>query len=427
MKEIIKKILMEWQENSLPKQINRHFDYDQNFNDILAIIWPRRAGKTFFMFEIIKNILEKEDKTDILFINFEDYRLIELNSENLWIIIDSHYELFWKKPKYLFFDEIQNLKNYWKIIRTLKDQWYKIVISWSSSKLLIQEISTELRGRYYHLMILPFSFEELLKYKQIDIKNIEYSIKKWDLLNLFNLYVKFWWFPELLEKEEKYKIQTLENYYKTIFYKDILERFNIKSKYLFEYFMKYVTNSFSSIFSLWKIYNFIQSQKIAGSKKTLANYLHYLSESFFIIPVSKFSFSPKKSILTPKKIYLIDNWFINLANNYSENLWKKLENLVAIELFRNQKDFYYFQKNKECDFVIKEQDKISQVIQVTRELNFENRERELKWLVEAMKMFNINNWLIVTFDQKEDIVLDNFKIIVIPFYLLKLTLFKIIS
>lgn len=414
MKETIKKIIMERQEAEIPKIIERKYNFDKEFNEILAIIWPRRAGKTYFMYQIILDLLKEVPKKEILFINFEDYRLIDIQTKDLGIIIDAHYELFGNNPNYLFFDEIQNIKNYGKVIRTFKDKGYKIIISWSSSKLLLEEVSTELRGRYNHLLILPFSFEEIVRYHKIETKNIEYSIKKWDIMNLLNNYIQYGWFWEVIKKKETEKIKIIENYYKTIFYKDILERYSIKSKFLFEYLMKYVVNTYASIFSLGKFYQYIQSQKIEWSKKTLANYLNYLQDAFFVIGVSKFSFSPKKSILSPKKVYLSDNGFINLASNYSENRGKKLENLIAIHLYRKESDFFYFEKGKECDFIIKKWTKISEAIQVCRELSFDNREREIKWLLEAIKTFDLEKWYIITYDQQEELIIDKYTIQILP-------------
>ena len=129
MKDILKKILTEWQETNLPAVTTRSYKYDSDLDDIFAIIGPRRAGKTYFMFQIIEELCTKDKKSDFVFINFEDYRLIGFKPENFGDIIDTHYELFGKKPKYLFFDEIQNVSEYGKVLRTFKDQGFKIVIS----------------------------------------------------------------------------------------------------------------------------------------------------------------------------------------------------------------------------------------------------------------------------------------------------------
>lgn len=129
MKDVFKKILTEWYESDLPIITKRSYRYDPNLDDILAIIGPRRAGKTYFMIQIIKELCTKEKKTDFVFVNFEDYRLLGFKPEHFGNIIDAHYELYGKKPKYLFFDEIQNIREYGKVLRTFKDQGFKIVIS----------------------------------------------------------------------------------------------------------------------------------------------------------------------------------------------------------------------------------------------------------------------------------------------------------
>jgi hypothetical protein len=129
MKEVFKKILIEWQESDLPIVTKRSYLYDPNLDDILAIIGPRRAGKTYFMLQIIEELCIKEKKSDFVFVNFEDYRLIGFKPENFGDIIDAHYELYGEKPKYLFFDEIQNAREYGKVLRTFKDKGFKTVIS----------------------------------------------------------------------------------------------------------------------------------------------------------------------------------------------------------------------------------------------------------------------------------------------------------
>ncbi len=416
MKEIFKKILTEWQESVLPVVTKRSYTYDKKIDDILAVIWPRRAGKTYFMYQIIEELILNVKKEDIVFINFEDYRIHHFTMIHFSDIIDAHYELYGKKPKYLFFDEIQNIRDYGKALRTFKDQWYRIIISWSSSKLLIEEISTELRGRYSHILMLPLSFREILTYRNFDTKNIEYSLRKGDLMNEFTSYLENGWFPALLDKNLSAKKKTLENYYETIFYKDVLERHSIKARFLFEYLMKYVLDSYATTFSIGKFHEYLVNQKIEWSKKTLANYFHHLEEAFFMISVDRFSFSPRKSLLSPKKIYLSDNGFTLLSNNYSDNLGKKLENLYAIHLFRNEKQFYYFQKKWECDFVIKNGNSITETIQVCYELTFENREREIKWLLEAMGSFDLQEWVIITYDQEETIIINDVTIRIIPLW-----------
>lgn len=114
------------------------------------------------------------EKTDILFLDFEDYRLLELQTKDIGEIFSIFRELYGKEPTYLCFDEIQNLEHWGRVLRTFHNEKYKIMVSGSSSKLLLTEIGTELRGRYTHRLMLPFSFQELVKKANIDVKNVEY-------------------------------------------------------------------------------------------------------------------------------------------------------------------------------------------------------------------------------------------------------------
>lgn len=415
MKEILKRILVEWQENELPTVTRRSYVYDPSLPDILAVIGPRRAGKTYFLYQIIGDLVKLEEtKTDFVFVNFEDYRLSGFRMAHFQDVVDAHYELYGKKPKYLFFDEIQNITGYGKALRTLKDQGYKVAVTGSSSKLLVEEISTELRGRYVHLLVLPFSFGEVLAYRGVELRNVEHSVRKGDVLRHFSAYLETGGFPALLDRDEGEKRKTLANYYQTVFYHDVLERHGIKARFLFEYLMKYALDSYATTFSLGKFHDYLGSQGVQGSKKTVANYFHHLQEAFFILPVNRFSFSPRKSILSPKKIYLADNGFTLLSSNYSDNLGRRLENLFAVHLFRQEKEFFYFQKKRECDFVVKNGNAITEAIQVCYELKPHNREREIAGLTEAMEAFGLSEGTIVTYGQSETIDARGHKIRVVP-------------
>lgn len=421
LRTTIKELFEDWQRKPLPKLFLRDTSKlnIKKFDNILAIIWPRRAWKTYFMYQIIEDLIknQKVDKTDILFIDFENYKLLELRTKDIWEIFAIFYELYGKSPKYLFFDEIQNLTNWWRVLRTFHNDWYNIIVSWSSSKLLLTEISTELRWRYSHKLMLPFSFEELIHISGIDIKNIEYTAKKWGIIKVFTNYIEYWGFPAVvIAKDEFEKKEKLEDYYTTIFYRDLIERYNIQDKKALEYLMKYSLNMFSSQFSLTKFEQYLKSQDVLVTKTTLSKYMDYIKESFFIFECSKFSWSAKVQIVNPKKIYLIDPWFIRLGMNYTENKWKILENVVAIELFRHEQEFYYFNEWKECDFVVKHKFwlEIIYAIQVTRELDFHNQDREIQWLIKAMETCKLKEWYILTYNQFDEIKQDWYKIHVMP-------------
>lgn len=421
LRNAIKEIFIDWQSKPLPQLFPRDISKTniQRFDNILAIIWPRRAGKTYFMYQIIEDLVQNQgiDKTDILFIDFENYKLLELKTRDIGEIFTIFQELYGKKPKYLFFDEIQNLDNRWRVLRSFHNDRYNIIVSGSSSKLLLTEISTELRWRYSHRLMLPYSFEEIANINTIDMKHIEYRSEKWDLLRLFQEYMEYGGFPAVVNmKQSSEKLEKLEDYYTTIFYRDLIERYNIQEKKALEYLMKYSLSMFSSQFSLTKFEQYLKSQEVNATKATLSKYMDYLKESFFVIECPKFSRSPKVQIVNPKKIYLIDPWFIRLWINYTENKWRILENIVAIELFRNEQMFCYFDDWKECDFVIKHKFwiEVTHAIQVTREMDFHNKDREINWLLKALEACKLQEGYILTYNQVDELEINGYKIHVMP-------------
>src|SRR5207302_9378225 len=132
-----------------------------------------------------------------------------------------------------------------------------------------------------------------------------------------------------------------QNYFRTIFYKDILERYQIKAKYVLEQLMSYCLNTYADLFSISAFEKYLKQAGIPGSKRTIANYLHYLEEAFFLITHEKYAASPKQRMMNPKKIYLFDTGFAALSTDFSENRGKILENVVAIELYRRQQETFY--------------------------------------------------------------------------------------
>ena len=333
-------------------------------------------------------------------------------------IFIAHRELSSKSLKYLFFDEIQEIKQWSKFVRRLHNtQKYRIIISGSSSKLLSKEIATELRGRYTSRFITTFSFKEFLEFKKFKYSKItEHTEKKGILLKLFKEYLENGGYPEIIKLTDFYeRKEKINNYYDTIFYKDIIERHKITNYDILEVLMNYLLNNYATIFSITQFEKFLKERGTHTSKKTISAYLKYLSEAFFIYAIEEFSYSTKKRLMRPKKIYLIDNGMISfLSTQFSPDKGRMLENLVLTELKRKQKAVYYYKEKQECDFLIKERTKISQAIQVTFDLNERNKKREFKGLLEAMKQFSLKEGLILTNDQEKELTIENKKIIIKP-------------
>ncbi|MEM5836393.1 MAG: ATP-binding protein [Candidatus Aenigmatarchaeota archaeon] len=419
---MLREVLLEWKERELPENIvKRDLKVWMN-NHIVSIIGPRRAGKTYFMFQLIKELFEKKlSKENVVYVDFTDPRTKKVGISEFLKEVNSLFE----GKIFLFLDEIQELENWSSFLRTLHNfQKYKIIISGSSSKLLSKEISTELRGRCISFIIFPFNFREFLEIKKFKIEEEVSEAKVGEILRLLKEYVEFGGYPEILLADEKNKkLEIARTYFTTIFFKDLIERFKIKNIALMDYFVRYCITNSSSYVSISKIENALKSFGLKVSKKTLANYLRYVEEALFVFPVKRFSLKYSERAQYPAKIYLVDNVYFGIEPRFSRDIGKKIENLVAMQLLKKKfegkfDDIFYFKSNDyEVDFVLKEGLKIKQLIQVTYASDRDEVEkREIKALIKASEELKCKNLLMITWDYEDEMKFGGRKIVCEPLW-----------
>ena len=400
-------VVAEWlEEFALPPLVRRQvFPVDpDHLKHILAIVGPRRAGKTYFMYQLIQSLLDTGNwaKQDILFVDFEDYRLSGFLAEDVDELLAAFQQLTGQYPRFLFFDEVQHIPEWGQVLRTLHNRRrFKIIVSGSNSQLLSQEVATELRGRYEDIRMLPFSFVEYLRYREISYSLATFHTPaRGKIVAAFEEYLKYGGFPEVVMLGAPSKMRKLlQSYFHTIFYRDILERYHIKARYVLDALMREILEAFSETFSIGQFEKQLKNNNLPGSKRTIANYLHYLQEAFFIIANDKFAYSPRRRIMNPKKVYLMDTGLAALGRPFSENRGKVLENLVAIELYRRGQETYYFKGRNECDFIVKAGPRPTEAIHVCWKLTPRNEKRELAGLAEALRTLELTTGTILTFAQ----------------------------
>jgi uncharacterized protein len=421
-KEALLTIVAEWiEEAEIPPLITRQgYSVElEKLTRVLAIVGARRAGKTYFMYQLIDFLLKtgRYMKKDILFIDFEDYRLSNFTTDNIDDLFTAFHQITGQYPLFLLFDEIQHLPDWNRVLRTLHNRRrFKIVVSGSNSKLLEQETAAELRGRYENILMLPFSFHEYLDSRNILFSTASlHTASRGDITAAFTEYIKHGGFPEVVvARNSNERRRILQSYFRTVFYRDLLDRYHIKARYILDALMNDVLENYADLFSISRFERQLKANNLPVSKRTISNYLHYLREAFFIIAIEKFSFSPRKRLMNPKKIYLMDTGFDILGKPFSENRGKVLENVVAIELFRRGIEFYYFKGRHECDFVIKQGSRAVQAIQVCWELSSHNEKRELAGLVETCDLLDLSSAVIFTNSQEEERELNGRRIHVCP-------------
>lgn len=394
-KNILKRVILENQAFiQTVKPIRRDYQVEPAAN--IVITGARRAGKTWFMFQIMHEfILRGTQPDELLYINFEDERFVELTSADLDLIIESFKELFAVKP-ICFFDEIQNISNWEKFVRRLVDSGYRVFITGSNAKMLSREIATVLGGRFLIREIYPLSFTEFLRFKGIALeKNYEFSDQRIQIRQLFDEYFYFGGFPEILKFENKKEY--LSNLFQKVFYGDIVVRYKLKNDFALKLMIKKMAESVHDETSFTRIRNIIQSTGIKIGTATLIEYFRYLEESFLLFKLRNVA-AKISSRESKQKYYFVDNGILNLFLFSPETIL--LENLVFTELKRRYPDnFYYYKENHEVDFYIKDKQSL---IQVCYSLDGKDTKmREVGALKKASKKIQAKELLILTLDQEK--------------------------
>ncbi|MEK6875232.1 MAG: ATP-binding protein [Nanoarchaeota archaeon] len=371
------------------KYIERNQNLKLNNDLIKVIIGPRRAGKSFFAIHFLNN------QGKFGYVNFDDEKLTDVdNYDEIITAMNSVYD----NPKFVLFDEIQNLPKWELFANRLQRQGYNLVITGSNSNLLSRELATHLTGRHLLTNIFPFSFKEYLKFENKELITAEIKEK-------LSQYLLNGGYPEILSKKVELK-EYLSNLFNSILYKDIVKRYKIRNPKQIEDLALYLISNIAKEYS----YNSLTNIGKIKSSHTTEKYIGYLEESFILFSLSRFSYKVKEQLSSNKKIYCIDNGFIQAkAFKISPDIGKLYENIVACKLKKEEIDvksnFYYWknQQQEEVDFVIKEGIKIKQLIQVCFNIkDLETKNREIRALIKASKELKCNNLLIITEDTESE-------------------------
>lgn len=385
------------------KGVLRDVDFNKYLatSNITVISGPRRAGKSTLLVQFAAHF------KNYYYLNFEDERLNSFTVEDfqsLMTVFQKRYE-----SKTILLDEIQNVRGWERFVRRIHDEGYKIFITGSNAGLLSSELATHLTGRYLKTELFPFSFKELLTYHDFTYDNTTY--KKAKVLKFFDEYLEDGGFPLYVKEKD---IEVLQALYGDIVHKDLITRFKIRDIKTFKELASYLLSN------IGKEVSYVNLQKSLGikSQTSVKNYIDFLQEGYLIFEIYRYDHSRKKQFVHDKKIFCIDNGLKNAVGfAISEDFGRALENIVLLELKRKKSEVYFFKAKKECDFVVKEKNCVTQVIQVTADYKKPGtKSRELEGLMEAMEVLKVSNGLILTYDTEEKIKIGRSTVRVTPIW-----------
>ena len=393
-KEIIA-ILEDWnfwskpfRENFSRKIYEDEVVHKASTNEIIFLKGVRRSGKSTILLNHIQNLIkEGVPKENILFINLEDPRFATSLSLNLLEEIKQAY-IYYMNPKdkpYIFLDEVQNIDGFEKwLLKEYELQTSHLFATGSNSKLLSKEIGSSLSGRYLDIQVSPLCFKEYLLFNNLVVeKSYDLISKKIEIERYFEQFMLYGGFPKVVLTEDvALKEFELKSYFDSILLRDIVARYKLDNFRILEHLSIFLLSSISNAISITKVKN-----RLGVSHDLASRYMEYLENTYMIQSIPLFDWSLQKQYVNPKKIYSIDT---GLSKRVSFEVGKRigdmLENIVYLELNRRHSEIYYFKtaQGYEVDFLIKEYEKITHLVQVSKTLqDKKTKKRELRALVKA--------------------------------------------
>ena len=380
---------------------------DLKSNMAQVVIGVRRCGKS-----TLCEMFLKQKGVDFAYVNFDDDRLGDMNSNDLDRLLEALY-MTYGEFEYLFLDEIQNIEGWPLFVNRLLRQKLHIFITGSNSKLLSNELSTHLTGRNNKVELYPFSFSEYCAMKKVDTTSLSTKAKALRKGALHE-YLQQGGFPELFNESNRRGY--INGLLDAIIRNDIAKRFKVRNVEALRRISAYLADNYCQEFVAKTV-----GELFGVSNHTAENYYSYLKEAFLLIGVNRFSYKSKDRVRN-EKVYVVDTAFVTeRKDNFSlENIGWKLENIVCVELLRRYRPsycdvFYYKDASSQVDFVIAKDSNVQELIQVSYDISTEKtRNREIRGLKNAAKKLNCNNLTLVTFEEHETIEEDGCTINVIP-------------
>lgn len=410
--DTLKSIIIEGQD--LLKELSPiQRDYSLEDKARYVFVGIRQSGKSYMLYLRALGLLnEGHDLREMLFVNFDDERLIGLQANDLDYILQAYATLFDMRP-ILFLDEIQNVEGWEHFARRLANQKYMAYITGSNAKMLSRDIATTLGGRYIEEFVFPYSFKEYLRANNVDVDdNWMYGKKKGEIERLLSSYFNWGGFPELLLF--KNKRQWLNELYEKIILGDIISRNGIKNEMALRLAVRRLAENIKTPTSYNRLANIVKASDVSTNVASIQEYVKYCLDACLLFSLENYA-SKFVEKATVKKHYFIDNGLLNIFLNDSDT--SLIENLCALTLYRDSKrnedrDVYFYNKEVEMDFYIPS---LKKGIQAAYSVSDPTTlEREVKALTTFHRLYGLNEAEIVTYSEERTIETPTLKIKVIP-------------
>lgn len=400
MRDIIRQKIIDAQTMAIPEFTRRTIYVPGIKGKAIAVIGPRRGGKTTFLWQTLADrVALGTPREGLLYFNFEDERLADMTANELQWVLEEYYLLHpeWRdQQRVLFlFDEIQRVQGWEGFTRRILDsESIELFISGSSARMLSREVATSMRGRAMEALVLPFSFRERLRHLGIEptvtsahLPKAERSMIEKQLRD----YLVEGGYPEAQTATIRDRFELLRGYVDTTLLRDVVERHSISNPSALRWMVNQLLANAGTPFSINKFHRDLRSQGIAISKETLHAYLDYLEDAFLVRTIEIATESERGRMVNPRKSYPVDPALTPIFDRTTRsNTGHALETVIQLELERRGADVTYVRTkdNFEIDFLAHYPDGRQELIQVCANLDdATTRQREVRALLAAMQQF----------------------------------------
>ena len=364
------------------------------YPNIVAILGVRRCGKSILSLQVLGD-------EEFGYVNFDDERFIDIGAKDLNKVLQGIYEIYGDVDK-LVLDEPQNVQG-WELFVNRLRRTKGVIVTGSNSRLLSGELASKLTGRHIDVLLYPFSFREYLFYRDMKFDEPQSTSKIANVKKALEDYIEQGGFPE----RYLFGSEIVVRIYGDIIEKDIVRRIGVRKKSSLKEYVRYLFSNISREFTYRKI------ASVAGVKDqhTLKNWMLAVENAYLGFSLSKYSPKLKEQLLSPRKFYAIDTGMArSVSFRVSRDIGRLMENLVAVELMRRKSywrrmwEIYYWKdyQQREVDFVVKEGEKVRELIQVTYASGKDEIERrELRALDKAGEELGCKNKTVITWDYEE--------------------------
>lgn len=383
-------------------------------NAVSAIVGARRSGKSYRALQVADELIKGgtiRQTLQICPLDFDNPILGTMTAEEIKLIpavflkINPGFEL--TTPIVFIFDEVHKVEG-WEaaVIDLSRNPHWRVIVTGSSSKLLRDDIATELRGKSISSVVFPLSFREFLRFK--GFSGSAASTKgQAEMRRHFDEYLKWGGYPAIANLEETSRGALLREYFDTMILRDILQRYDVSKPKACVETCQYLLSCMARPATYQSAYRHLKGSSFATSRTAVQDYVDWARDSWFVFLVDILSSSRREQGRNYKKVYCID-WGLACQNSvvWDGTLSRAIENMIFLHLVRDHARVHYYltkRKRQEVDFIALDNRGRPQIsLQVCLDLSDrETLRREMEPLVAAARHFGTKENLIITLNQEK--------------------------